>query len=107
MPLLLRKLETVNKALMYIIEADVEAITVVKQLDDQFYLDDTGENIPYREVSSRIDINCKKGNLVAILEKIGNVKPFIVVKDVGMKTLKDDILEVNFIISRLIAEKKS
>ncbi|RLF06990.1 MAG: hypothetical protein DRJ64_03930 [Thermoprotei archaeon] len=103
-PLLLRKLETIDTVLTIILNKNVESIMVIKILDDRNYTDDKGNEIPVIEISLRIDINCTKQSLVDILYAIGALKPFIVVKDISVKNLKEGILEASLILSRLIVE---
>ncbi|MBU1863281.1 MAG: hypothetical protein KKH94_06445 [Candidatus Omnitrophica bacterium] len=105
-PLLLRKLETINKVMTIILENNVKLITVVKLLDDQHFTDIQGNEIPFMEIGGRIDVNCTHEDLTRILHAIGALKPFIVIKSLGTKKIKDDILETSFIFSRFIMIEK-
>ena len=104
-PVLLRKLETMVSALKIILNKNVDSITVIKILDDRQYVDEEGSEIPLTEISVRIDTNCTKENLIDIVYAIGVLKPFIIVKDIGIKNLKEGLLEASFVLSRLIVEK--
>ncbi len=103
--LLLRKLETVSTVLTNIIRENIEAITVIKILDDVNVIGDDASGSPITEVLIRIDINCAKSSLVNILYKAGTLKPFIVVKDIGVKNIKEGLLQASFVFSRLVTEK--
>jgi len=104
-PVLLRKLETVDKVLAIILASNVKAVTVIKLLDDQHYKDSDGQAFPFTEAAVRVDVNCTAPDLKRILFEVGNVKPFITVKDISVKNIKDGVLEASFVFARLITEK--
>jgi len=101
---LLRKLETVSSVLKVLISKNVKNITVVKMLDDVQHATSDGKVLPAREVAVRIDTNCSQGSIVQILNEVGNMKPFLVVRDISIKNFKEGMLEASFVFSRLIAE---
>jgi hypothetical protein len=103
--LLLRKLETISSIVRVILNENIEAITVIKQLDDVRPKTSQGRELPGTEISFRIDINCSRSSIVPILHQIGLIKPFVVIKDISAKNFKDDLLEVSLICSRLISEE--
>lgn len=103
-PLLLRKLETLHTVVSAAIVNGVDAITVIKLLEDVEYADHDGKKMPFVEIQMRIDLNCKKETLVKIVHMIGSVKPIIIVKDINVKVLKKDLIEVNLIFSQLVKQ---
>jgi len=105
-PVLLRKLETIDKIITIMIGNNVDAINVIKLLEDQRFLDDDGVEMPMTEIAIRIDSNCTKESLTRVLHAIGALKPFIFVKDINAKKLKENILETSFVFSRLVLAEK-
>lgn len=103
--LLLRKLETITAIMRSILGEDVRAITVIKQLDDMRHKTADGREMTVTEISFRLDLNCTHQTMVAIIHAIGLIKPFVVIKDVSIKSFKDELLEVSLVCSRLISEE--
>ena len=103
--LLLRKLETVNAVVKTMLDKNVQAVTVIKLLDDAKHTDLEDTELPLTEIAIRIDVNCSHKSLIRILHAIGNKKPFIVVRDVGIKKFKKNILETSFVFSRFVTEE--
>ena len=103
-PLLLRKLETVDKVLDILIENNVKSIELIKFLDDREFRGDEKSEIPFTEIAVRIDTQCSFKSYTKILQEIGSLKPYIVTRDLSIKVLKENIYETSFVFSRLLIE---
>lgn len=103
-PLLLRKLETLDTVLQKIVDQNVQGIMIVKLLDDETYKDSEGNQLPFTEIAFRVDINCTKEQMAAVLKALGGVKPFVAVRDISSRTLKEGLLETSFVCTRLVSE---
>ncbi len=104
--LLLRKLETLKAVVDELIKSQVTSITLIKLLDDNDLEKYKAENKSLTEISFRIDMEMTPKTLSKVLFKITNLQPYVSVRDINVKKIKDNLLEVSIVVSRFIVEKE-
>jgi hypothetical protein len=103
-PFMIMQLEFVEALVRHCLQSNVKEIVLLELEDSGTLADANEENMPCRNITVKVSMNCSLTSLKKALYEIGNMNPFVVVEGLKVTQHKTGILETHLLITQLVAE---
>ncbi len=103
-PFMLMQLEFVEALLQQFLQSNVQEIVLLELEESGTMLDGGEEEMPCKNITVKVSMNCSLASLKKALYEIGTMNPFVVVEGLKVKQLKTGVLETHLLITQLVAE---